>query len=434
MPIRNRDTLLNSLVFRGLATAAAVIAYTLATRLYGPQATLISGQAAGAQLSNSDQGYLSATYVMSLLAGVDGLLTLALALIVLAIWWGPLRRLIGSKQLAVLAALIAGQSALLKPVPALAFAETVDKTEAYTILPNESAFWIPDVGANKDNQGQMDSEAYLQERKIALKRFVIPHAKLSGSGGAAWYSTGWDFYVPTGRLIIIDRTTYSREWVAQHDRGTSARNESFPCQSKEGLNISVGVSIGASVSEANAAKYLFRFGVLSPGGNRTDPQVIFTSVYYGRKLADVMDDVGRKKVQTLVCDQIASRTFDKVNEEAVAIMTSVKKDAAEYFVSVGITLDFLGWADTFTFDTDVQQAVNRRFIAAKDEEIAKLLAPHAETIQALAAAQALRHFGERSDGKLPTTIVGLPADVGGLLNTLLKASAAAPASVPAQPK
>lgn len=434
MPMLNRDVSPNSLMARGLATVAAVLAYTVATRLYAAQANLVTGEAAGSQLKNADQTYAATANVLNLFASVDGLLTLALVLIVLAIWWGPLRRLAEWRRLGVMLALLAVGSAALKPVPALAFAETVDKTEAYTILPNESAFWIPDVGANKDSQAQMDSEAYLQERKIALKRFVIPHAKLSGSGGAAWYSTGWDFYVPTGRLIIIDRTTYSREWVAQHDRGTSSRNEAFPCQSKEGLNVSVGVSIGASVSEANAAKYLFRFGVVSPGGNRTDPQVIFTSVYYGRKLSDVMDDVGRKKVQTLVCDQIASRTFDKVNEEAVAIMVSVKKDAAEYFASVGITLDFLGWADTFTFDSEVQQAVNRRFVASKDEEIAKLLAPHAETIQALAAAQALRSFGERSDGKLPTTIVGLPHDVGGLLNGLLKASKAMPASVPEQAK
>ncbi len=100
------------------------------------------------------------------------------------------------------------------------------------------------------------------------------------------------------------------------------------------------------MEEANAAKYLYHFGVTPPQGDRSDPKVIFTSVYYSRKLADVMDDVGRKKVQTLLCDKITARSFDQANNDA--------------------------------------------------------------------AADALRSFGHRTDGKLPTTIVGLPPEMGPL--------------------
>ena len=39
--------------------------------------------------------------------------------------------------------------------------------------------------------------------------------------------------------------------------------------------------------------------------------------------------------------------------------------------------------------------------------------------EVLAAAQALRSFGDRTDGKLPTTVVGMPSDVTGLLGALL---------------
>ena len=191
------------------------------------------------------------------------------------------------------------------------------------------------------------------------------------------HNTG-DFFIPTGRLIIVDRTPYSREWVMQAHRGTSKSDDSFPCQSRGGLNISVGVSIGASVLEANAAKYLYWFGVVAPKGDRRDPQVIFTSVYYGRGVADVMDDVGRKKVQTLVCDEISARTFDRVNEEAPAIMTVVKKQAADYFSGVGITLDFIGWADTFTFDPVVQKAINDKFAADKLRDALPVLAAVAQ--------------------------------------------------------
>jgi hypothetical protein len=148
--------------------------------------------------------------------------------------------------------------------------------------------------------------------------------------------------------------------------------------------------------------------------------VIFNSVFFSRKLSDVMDDVGRKKVQTLVCNEIANRGFDQANEEANQIMAAVSNAAKNYFAEVGITLDFIGWADTFTFDKVVQDAVNPRYIAAQDQAIAALLAPYASTIQTLAAAEALRSFGQKSDGKLPTTIVGLPTELGTLLGTLLR--------------
>lgn len=377
---------------------------------FTPVATLIAGKAAGQQFENSDLSYLQAIYTMNVLSGIGLLLTSLFLLTVAAIWWAPVRKLIAQITAAVLA------FGLLAP-GAHAFFEKADRTEAYTIMPNESAFWIPDVGASS-SQAQLESEAFLNEKKLAVKRFIIPHQKLSGSGGWA----AWDYYVPAGRLIIVDRTPYSREWVDADDRGTSKKKEGFPCQSKEGINITVGISIGTSVTERDAAKFLYRFGVTPPKGDRTDGNVIFTSVYNGRSLEQVMDDVGRKKVQTLVCGQIGNRTFDAANDEAGAIIAAVEEASKTYFAAVGITLDFIGWGDTFEFDKDVQAAVNRRYVATQDEKVAAMLAPHAATIQALAAADALRAFGFKTDGKLPTTIVGLPTELGSLLGTLLRSA------------
>jgi hypothetical protein len=408
----------NHVLRRAVATAVAIVLYGWINFLLHPVGTIATGAAAGQQFANSDVSYVSSVVGIRLFSNV-GIPTVVLLAVVIAIWWDPIRRWWTASAAAVALCL------LLSAPPAHAYYDKTDYTEAYTILPNESAFWIPDAGANKDNQAQFDSEAYLQANKIAVKRFIVPHTKLQGSGGF------FDFYVPAGRLIIVDRTPFSREWVESHDRGTSVRNESFPCQSKEGLNIAVGVSIGAAVLEANAAKYLYRFGVLPPAGDRTDPKVIFNSVFFSRRLSDVMDDVGRKKVQTLVCNEIAGRSFDKANEEANQIMEAVGKAATDYFASVGITLDFIGWADTFTFDPVVQDAVNRRYIASQDQAIAAELAPYATTIQALAAADALRSFGHKSDGRLPATIVGLPTDLGTLLGTLLRSGPGVPAAPPA---
>jgi hypothetical protein len=398
-----------------VATVVAIVLYGWINFLLHPVGTIASGDAAGQQFANGNAAYVTSMVGIRLFGNL-GVPAVVLLVVVVAIWWGPLRHWwTGAVTAAMLCVLLSASQAQ-------AYYDKNDYTEAYTILPNESAFWIPDVGANKDNQAQFDSEAYLQGNKVAVKRFIVPHTKLQGSGGF------FDFYVPAGRLIIVDRTPFSREWVDAADRGTSHRREGFPCQSREGLNISAGVSIGASVLEQNAAKYLYRFGVVAPVGDRTDPKIIFNSVYYSRKLADVMDDVGRKKVQTLVCDEIASRTFDKANEDAVQIMQDVKQQATAYFADVGITLDFIGWADTFTFDPEVQEAVNRRYVASQDQAIAALLAPYASTIQALAAADALRAFGQKTDGRLPSTIVGLPPELGPLMSTLLKSAGSEPSA------
>lgn len=388
---------------RVISTVLALAVYWVAQAIFTPQATLITGQVAGRQFDNSDYSYLTSVYTMNFFSGVGLFLTLLLLLALVLIWAKPVRDAIKKAGEAMIIVLAVGGGALLfGTTESHAFASTTEKTEAYTIMPNESAFWIPDVGANKDSQGKLDSEDYYRANKIAVKRFVIPHQKLQNSGGFL----GWDYYVPTGRLIIVDRTPFSREWVDAHDRGTSNKKEGFPCQSKEGLNITAGVSIGTSVLEENSPKFLYRFGVKAPTGDRTSAEVIFTSVYYSRSLKEIMDDVGRKKVQTLVCDQIGQRTFDKANEEMIPMMKAIEDAARKYFADYGITLDFIGWADTLNFDEVVQNAVNRKYIAAQDEAIARQLQPYADILKMLAEAQATRAAGDKWNGQLPSTFVG----------------------------
>lgn len=421
---------------RAILTALLVGIYSFAISMYSPPATLLAGKAAGQQFDPSDSAYLAFSYLNSAFSFLGALMTIALFVAIIATWWGPLKR---AKEFIwkefntfpVIVGVLGVASALLVvgPPPANAFFEKTDRTEAVFIGPNDSAFWIPDVGDNKTSQAQMDSEQYLNEHKVPTKRFIIPHQKLSGSG-VGWGS--WDYYVPAGRMILVDRSPYSREWVNDETRGSSAKKEGIQCQSKEGINITVGISIGVTVHPEDAAKFLYRFGVKKPAGEirgtneavDSDGKLIFTSVYYGRSLADVMDDNGRKKIQTLVCNEINSRTFATANAEAVTIMTTVEGKARDYFSAMGITQEFIGWGDTFEFDPIVQQAINRAYVAQQDKAIAEALEPYKDTIQVLAAAYALRAFGDKADGKLPTTIVGLPADTNNLMQTLFGAGAA----------
>ena len=393
--------------FRGIASAIAIAVYGWINVLLYPAATVLSGQLAARQFENSALSYTESAYGMRFFGGL-AIPTLVLLIVLAVIWWKYLK--LGWARL--FPAALAIGCLLLTGTDARAYYDKTDYTEAYFILPNESAFFIPDVGATKDTQAKFGSMEYLEANKIAAKRFTIPHAKFAGSG-SLWS----DFYVPTGRLIVVDRTPYNREWVAAHDRGTSSRNESFPCQSQEGLNITAEVAIATSVSEENAARFLYWFGVKPPQGDRTNPAVIFTSVYYGKSLAEVMDSVGRGKVQALVCHEIGARTFDGVNKDVNVIMDTVEKNAAAFFATKGITLDYIGFAGTLTFDKDVQQAVNDRYTAEK-------IAPVLPTLQTKALLDATTKW----NGQLPSSLSGLwlvPSDLWSSVQGWLKSEPAA---------
>ena len=398
-------------VFLSLATIAIV---GLLNALLRPTEALMAAEMAGLQLQNTDTAYVASTIGMSIAMRLTITGTAVTGLLLL-IWSAPLLRA-WRAGLALSIPLALGVFTL---NPAYAYYDKSDYTEAVTIYPNETAFWIPDSGGNKDSQGKMDSADYYQSNRVPLKRFIVPHTQLSGSGWGPW----GNFYVPAGRLLLVDRTPFNQEWVKAQGRGSSTRDESFPCQDNQGHDVTVEVAIGTSVSEEAAARFLYYFGIKPPAGDRNRPETVFTSVYYGRSLSEVMPTVGRGIVQALVCSQISIRDLDHVNSEAAQMLAALREAAAKEFAARGISLDYLGWAGTFTFSDGIQSAIDRRYIADQDQKIAAQLQPYTATIQALAAADAIRAFALRSDGKLPSTIVGLPANVSELLQSLLASPA-----------
>ena len=410
-----------SLAIRGLLTVAAFAASWVFNTMLSVESTLTLGAAAGQQFALSDSAYAKTMYTFGAFHAVNVLAGLALLIALVAIWWVPAKKLITTALTATLMLVAAGT--VLTPSKAYAYYDKADWPEVYMIMPNETAFWVPDVGNNKDSQVQMDSEAYYNAAKVQSLRFTIPHVKWVGSGNLS------DFYVPGGRLIVVDRTPYSRMWVDAHDRGTSKDKQGYVCQTREGLNITTGVAIGVNVAPANAAKFLYYFGVLPPKGVRTEPATIFTSVYQGRSLEQVMDDVGRMKIHTLVCNEVGKKSFNEANRDMVPIMEKVEKDAKAYFDSVGITLSFIGWGDTFNFDAEIQTAINSRYITEQDAANYALLATYASDIKTYALAGMIKS-SKLADYKGPQVIMGMDPSVLGMLGTMLNTPAVAPAARP----
>ncbi len=162
----------------------------------------------------------------------------------------------------------------------------------------------------------------------------------------------------------------------------------------------MGVAISTKVTEADAAKFLYNFGVHPPEGQRTDPNVVFTSVFYGRSLAEVMDTKVRSKVGILVCENLMQHTLIEDSANASAIMDTIRKEMKAYLDGHGITLDYVGWADTWSFDREVQDALNRHFAALQERDIAIRLQPYVATLEGLSLADVMRKW----NGVTPSTV------------------------------
>lgn len=375
---------LRSYVSRIIYSVVAIFLCGWINNFLNPITTMGSAKMAGEQLKSSDTAYVASQVGMSFFHDLSAIPGLILLVALLVIWWKPLTSL-RAKDVAsmiIFSIMVACSS------HAFAFYEKPDKSEAITIMPDESFFWIPDTGDNKSSQVKLNSEEYYLANKLPVKRFIIPHETFKGSN-PFWR----DYYVPTGRAIIQPRTPYSREWAKDSHRGSSSKNEAFPCQDNEGHNVTVEVAIGTYVTEDQAPRYLFNFGIKAPKGDRMDPAVIFTSVYYGKDLPEVMDSVVRNKVQTLVCSEVSKRDLDKVNLEADKMLAEIEKNTTSYLEKKGITLDYIGWAGTFEFDPDVQRAINDRYTA-------KTIAPYLGVLQQKAVLDMMNKW----NGTMPTSL------------------------------
>lgn len=153
------------------------------------------------------------------------------------------------------------------------------------------------------------------------------------------------------------------------------------------------MSLASSVTEDNAARFLFYFGVNQPKGDPSTPEVIFTSVYEGRTLAQVMGSWGRGEIQSRVCRHINAWVIEDLAKHGNEILDQIQSEAKDFFAGFGITIEYVGWAGGFGYPKEVQDAINTRFAAEH-------IAPVVDTLQAKARIDAISGW----DKHLPASV------------------------------
>jgi hypothetical protein len=400
---------LRSLVKKGILSAVLLIVWSWINFFMDTFSPLFTAKTALLQFENSDTAYMTASYGMRLFSWLGGLSTLILLALLAFIWWKPAK-----KYIATLVAIFVIGSTLFANT-ASAYYDKKDLTEIFYVRPNWTVFWVPDKGANLDSQGKMDSEEFYSRNRIPAKAFQIPHFLIKGSTGAMEY----DYYGPSGRMFIVERTPYNRRWTASEKTGTSDKDQAIRVQTKQGLNVTIEATVSSMVSDSQGARYLFWWGLdMNPTLYKDEPNMTFSSKFYARPLADIMDSVVLGEAQRLIFKKVAKLTLDQANDNATQIMDSTFDDLKKFCDDRGITLISFGSAGTFHFDPDVQQALNDRYTA-------QVLAPYLEILQKKAMMDAINGNGWNHTLPKSLSLFMMPSSISDLLGNVAKGLAEA---------
>lgn len=267
------------------------------------------------------------------------------------------------------------------------------------IQSHESAFLVPLEG-DTTNQASLKSEEFYKKNLIAQKRIEIPY-KWVKTGRFYWQGE----YMPTMRLIKVDRSPVTREWTADPTTGTSTRNQGFEAESADSIGFITGISCTAQIEKEDAPKFLYR--------------------YNGRSLASIMDSEIRNKIGSKLVELYSKMTIEEIRVNKAEVIQKVREEIIPYFKERGITITNIGYIGQLTYlDKEIQRAINDKFVAEKAQQTQEIK-NQTEIERAKAEAEAVRirkqtlqdqielkklelqeKFLEKWNGVLPQVITG----------------------------
>lgn len=346
-----------------------------------------------------------------------------------------------------------------------------DVPEYSEINTNETGFLIPLEG-NTTSQANFKSVDFLKEKQIATKRVQITHR---------WDQTGrlesTGKWIPSVRLIKVDRLPVTREWTADNNTGTSSKDQGIWAESNDSVGFSTGFTCTAFIAEEDAATFLY--------------------YYTSKSLEQVMDTEIRGVFQSIVSEIALKYDMDKLRGEKKEIIDAVRNGVSapasqpyieerttgnaiqdgviKFFKRRGITITTVGMFGGFKYENpQIQDSIDKVFIAQQEKVVnaAKLAAQadanarkiseadasaEAARKAAKGEADALREIAkaadeaqqnpmfyklklleiqktqvEKWDGKYPVYYMGLGGDdkSGDTPNLLLNVPSAVPSAVP----
>lgn len=213
--------------------------------------------------------------------------------------------------------------------------------------PNETAFVIP-VEGDTTAQGKFESVEYLEKKKVLAKRVTIPTRKLDTGRWPGEFE-----WIPTVRVIKVDRSLVTREWVNRRDPNTGkvTDRKAILVESSESVNFGVGVNITAMIQEEDAPRYLYW--------------------HSGKPLSEVIDTNIRGFIQSVAAREFGRMSLEDAKKKKGDVFVVISKETIEHFKKYGITIQTIGSADGLDFDEAIQLSINNTQTAQAEVEVAR---------------------------------------------------------------
>lgn len=250
--------------------------------------------------------------------------------------------------LAILFCVVASTTGCLRPY---------DVPEFVEIQHHETGYLIPLEGASNSNQAQFDSESFLDESKVAIKRIQIPHR---------WVQTGRipneGEHIDTVRLVIVDRSPVTREWTADTNQGTAHKDQAIWLESRDSIGFSLGFNATAFVDEPDSSKFLYWYPTTQQDSSAGSVDKSVAS------LPVVMDTEIRARVQQVASEVSAKYDLDELRAKKPEIIEAVRVDVVPFFKERGITITTLGMFGGFAYEQpEIQKAIDETFVAQQEK-------------------------------------------------------------------
>ena len=208
------------------------------------------------------------------------------------------------------------------------------------IANNETAFMIPLEGDSMA-QDSFESAAFLAEKKVASRRVQIPRRWLQN--GRLWFHGE---YYDTVRLIRVNRSPETREWVSGNSR-------SIWVESRDSVGFSVDITVVAEIVETDVPTFLYRYP--SPVGETS-------------RLDYVLDNEVRAHIQNQLASMCAEYEMDILRTMKNEIMASVREQVIPYFKTRGVTITSIGMGSGFAYESkEIQRAIDSVVEAQQDK-------------------------------------------------------------------
>lgn len=212
----------------------------------------------------------------------------------------------------------------------------------------EEAFMLPYLDG-VDKQSSTHTEDFLRKNLVHTQQVKIPQQ---------WVPKGYETFRANGEwrdtalLIKVDKSPVTREWTADPNSGTSAKNEAIWVMTSDQVEFSTGWTCTARIaSRDDAVKFLYNY----PNGS----------------LERVMDGEVRAKIQTEFGIEVTDLPMTELRLKATPHIVRVVEEVKSFFLERGITITNLGITGGFVYkDPTIIATMVKVFNAEQEKAIA----------------------------------------------------------------